>query len=162
MDRPAEAPPVRYVGFWVRSLASVVDIILSSIVLAPLGALLKVEVDTGLDLGSGFQLDWHGISQMLRPHSLASFTVNVLLPAVAVLAFWFTRGSTPGKMIFSAVIVDARTLGRPGQGQLVARYLAYYVSLLAFGLGFLWIAFDRRKQGWHDKIAGTVVIRKPR
>jgi len=162
MDRPAAAAPVRYVGFWVRSLASLVDIVLSSIVLAPLGMLLNVEVDTGLDLGSGIQLDWLAISRMLRPHSLASFTVNVLLPAVAVLAFWFTRGSTPGKMIFSAVIVDARTLDKPGQGQLVARYLAYYVSLLAFGLGFLWIAFDGRKQGWHDKIAGTVVVRKPR
>lgn len=162
MDRPVEALPPRYVGFWARSVASIIDIILSSILLAPLGALLKVEVNAGPDLGSGFQLDWHAITQVMRPHSLASFTLNVVLPAVAVLAFWFTRGSTPGKMVFSAVIVDADTLGKPRQGQLVARYLAYYVSLLAFGLGFLWIAFDRRKQGWHDKIASTVVIRKPR
>ena len=47
----------------------------------------------------------------------------------------------------------------PGTGQWVIRYLAYYLSALVFFLGFLWVAFDRRKQGWHDKIAGTVVVR---
>jgi len=35
----------------------------------------------------------------------------------------------------------------------------YLISKLALYLGFIWIAFDRRKQGWHDKIAGTVVVR---
>lgn len=43
---------------------------------------------------------------------------------------------------------------------LIGRYLAYYVSLIPFGLGFIWVAFDGRKQGWHDKLAGTVVVRK--
>ncbi|MGR3985112.1 MAG: RDD family protein, partial [Gammaproteobacteria bacterium] len=33
---------------------------------------------------------------------------------------------------------------------------------LFFGLGLLWVAFDKRKQGWHDKLAGTVVIKRPR
>ena len=41
------------------------------------------------------------------------------------------------------------------------RLLCYLVSALPFYLGFLWAAFDRRKQGWHDKIAGTVVIQEP-
>ncbi len=45
-------------------------------------------------------------------------------------------------------------------GQAIGRYLAYYVSSIPLGLGLLWVAFDRRKQGWHDKLAGTFVIRK--
>jgi uncharacterized RDD family membrane protein YckC len=45
--------------------------------------------------------------------------------------------------------------------RLVIRLLCYFVSALPFYLGFLWAAFDRRKQGWHDKIAGTVVIQEP-
>ena len=57
------------------------------------------------------------------------------------------------------IIVDARTGKAPSKGQLIGRYFAYYLSLLPLGLGFLWIAWDQRKQGWHDKIAGTVVIR---
>ena len=42
------------------------------------------------------------------------------------------------------------------------RYLGYYVSAIPFGLGLLWVAFDPRKQGWHDKMAGTVVVRRRR
>ena len=44
--------------------------------------------------------------------------------------------------------------------QLIGRYLGYYVSTIPLMLGFLWVAFDARKQGWHDKMANTVVIRK--
>jgi uncharacterized RDD family membrane protein YckC len=65
-------------------------------------------------------------------------------------------------MVVRAEIVDADTLGVPTRAKFVARYLGYYVSTLVIGLGFLWIAFDARKQGWHDKIAGTVVIRRSR
>jgi uncharacterized RDD family membrane protein YckC len=44
----------------------------------------------------------------------------------------------------------------------IVRALACFFSIVAAGLGFIWIAFDREKQGWHDKIAGTVVVRLPR
>jgi uncharacterized RDD family membrane protein YckC len=66
--------------------------------------------------------------------------------------------ATPGKMLMDVEIVSAKTLQRPGPGQLVIRYLGYIVSSLPLGLGFLWILFDKRKQGWHDKLAGTRVI----
>lgn len=39
------------------------------------------------------------------------------------------------------------------------RYVGYIISAIPFLLGFIWAAFDSRKQGWHDKIAATVVIR---
>ena len=44
-------------------------------------------------------------------------------------------------------------------GQLIGRYLGYYVSILPMMLGIIGVGFDARKQGWHDKLAGTVVIR---
>lgn len=55
-------------------------------------------------------------------------------------------------------ITDARTGGRPSRRQLVGRYLAYYVSMIPLFLGFFWIGWDKRKQGFHDKLAGTVVV----
>ncbi|MNC88285.1 RDD family protein [compost metagenome] len=61
-------------------------------------------------------------------------------------------------MAISAKIVDAQTGGRPATGKLVLRYFAYLASTLPLLLGFVWIAIDRRKQGFHDKIAGTLVI----
>jgi uncharacterized RDD family membrane protein YckC len=51
-----------------------------------------------------------------------------------------------------------KTVNKPTVKQSVIRYLAYYVSLIPLGLGFFWIAWDDKKQGWHDKIAGTIVI----
>jgi uncharacterized RDD family membrane protein YckC len=90
----------------------------------------------------------------------AYFLISYVLPAVAVIAFWSTKHATPGKMLIGAKIVDAKTGEYPSLKQHVIRYLGYFLSTFALGLGFIWVAFDRRKQGWHDKLAGTVVVRR--
>jgi uncharacterized RDD family membrane protein YckC len=61
-------------------------------------------------------------------------------------------------MAIGAKIIDAKTGKPPSTGSLVARYFGYIVSAMPLMLGFVWIAVDRRKQGFHDKIAGTVVV----
>jgi len=65
-------------------------------------------------------------------------------------------------MAVSAKIVDASSGNAPSAGQMVGRYFAYFVAGLPLGLGILWVAFDKKKQGWHDKLAGTVVVRQTR
>jgi uncharacterized RDD family membrane protein YckC len=82
-----------------------------------------------------------------------------MVVALVVLVFWHYKKSTPGKMLFKAQIVDAKTGEKMGSGQAFARYLAYAVSVLPCCLGLIWVAFDSKKQGWHDKLAGTVVVR---
>jgi uncharacterized RDD family membrane protein YckC len=62
-------------------------------------------------------------------------------------------------MLLSLRVVDAKTGGSLSVGQSIARYLGYFVSVIPFCLGLIWVAFDSKKQGWHDKIAGTVVVR---
>ena len=69
--------------------------------------------------------------------------------------------ATPGRCL-GARIVDAKTGEAPSVAQLVGRYLAYFVSTTPLCLGLIWVGFDRRKQGWHDKLASTVVIRSKR
>lgn len=86
------------------------------------------------------------------------FVIQVVLPAVATVLFWKYRGATPGKMAISARIVDATTGGPPSTARLIGRYFGYIVSTLPLFLGFIWIAIDRRKQGFHDKLANTVVV----
>lgn len=76
----------------------------------------------------------------------------------AVVGFWRYCGATPGKIALGVRIVDAASGAPPSTARLVVRFLAYFVSALPLVLGFLWVAVDRRKQGWHDKIAGTVVV----
>ena len=77
-----------------------------------------------------------------------------------MIALWIKLGTTPGKMAIGAVIVDARTGAPASGGQCVVRYIGYFVSTLPLLLGFIWVGFDSRKQGWHDKMAGTVVVRR--
>jgi len=81
------------------------------------------------------------------------------LLAIGVILFWKFKSATLGKMTIGAKIVDAKTLQPLSNGQLVGRYFAYFPSILILGLGILWVRWDLRKQGLHDKLAGTVVSR---
>jgi uncharacterized RDD family membrane protein YckC len=142
---PETPPRIEYVGFWKRFVAVVIDTLILLIVIVP--ALIAI----------------YGREYLARAQDSAfagfwDFLLQVVLPAVAVILFWRYRGATPGKMAISARIVDAQTGGRPATGKLVLRYFAYLASTLPLLLGFVWIAIDRRKQGFHDKIANTLVI----
>jgi uncharacterized RDD family membrane protein YckC len=78
--------------------------------------------------------------------------------AVYGATMWKLRGSTIGGIVLDLRVV--RTDGREiDWGTAIVRALACFLSLAVAGLGFFWIAFDDRKQAWHDKIAGTVVVR---
>ncbi len=110
---------------------------------------------------AAFAVDALAVFAVIGPlalFGLRGFVIEALVPAAAVLAFWRRYGATPGKMAVAAKIVDARTGGAPSNASLVKRYVGYLISSLPLFLGFAWIAIDRRKQGWHDKIAGTLVI----
>ena len=133
-----------YVGFWPRVGASLIDTVLLLIILLPIIHAVY---------GPAY---WVSESLIQGPFD---FLVSYVLPAIAVIGFWVARQATPGKMAIGAKIVDAKT-GRPAStGQLVRRYLGYYVSSIPLFLGIFWVAFDDKKQGWHDKLAGTVVVR---
>ena len=91
--------------------------------------------------------------------SPASFIMNWLFPILAVVAFWVTKSATPGKLMLSMKVVDAKTGNTLTVGQAFGRYFGYFLSIIPFGLGLIYVAFDDKKQGFHDKIADTVVIR---
>jgi len=76
----------------------------------------------------------------------ADFLLSWVLPAIAIIVFWRYRQATPQRIAISARIVDAATDKAPTTGQMVGHYFAYFLSTLPLRLGFLWIAFDRRKQ----------------
>ena len=51
------------------------------------------------------------------------------------------------------------TGGKSSTAQFIIRYLGYYVSIIPLFLGIIWVGIDKRKQGFHDTLAGTVVLR---
>jgi uncharacterized RDD family membrane protein YckC len=135
---------LEYVGFWPRTGAAFIDVLLQLVVTLPLTYVVydRVSAPPG-KVVMGF----------------ADVAINYLLPAAVVIAFWIYKGATPGKMAMSARIVDADTGAPLTTSAAVIRYLGYFVSLLPLGVGYFWVAFDRRKQGWHDKMANSVVVR---
>ena len=76
-------------------------------------------------------------------------------------AMWKLKGSTIGGIICGLRVVrlDGRPIDWPTA---IARALSCFLSLAVVGLGFLWIAIDHDRQAWHDKIAGTLVVRAPK
>lgn len=92
--------------------------------------------------------DTHIQTLMVISALLASFLYFILS--------WGRSGQTIGMAISGIKVV--RTDGAPlGYGKAILRYIGFIISAVIFSLGFLWIGFDKRRQGWHDKIAGTLV-----
>lgn len=139
-----ERTDLEYVGFWPRVGASIIDTLLLVVITWPV-------------LDHIYGPSYWRTTTLVKGQ--ADFFISWIFPAVAVILFWTYRQATPGKMAISARIVDAETGGSPRVGQFVTRYVGYFVSILPFFIGIIWVALDPRRQGWHDKLAGTVVVR---
>ena len=137
---------VKYAGFWIRTGAAIIDTLLIMLVTLPL-------------LVAIYGWAYFDAEQTGIVAGLADFLISWVAPAVAVIAFWILKQATPGKMAVSTKIVDAESGNAASTGQLIGRYFAYFAATLPLGLGILWVAFDKKKQGWHDKLAGTAVVR---
>lgn len=139
-----ELENTEYAGFWIRVGAALIDTVLSMLVtIPPLIGIYGMEYFDSTALFAGA---W-------------DFWISWVLPAIAVIIFWVCKSATPGKMLTKIKIIDERSGGKLSVGQSIGRYLAYFISMLPLMLGIFWVAFDKKKQGWHDKISGTVVIK---
>jgi len=134
---------VRYVGFWARLIAGVVDSIWQ----------LTLVFSLGFSVYGAAYIDANTV--FAGPFDVF---IQIGLPFLLYVGFWVVKAATPGKMIVKCIIVNESDFGRVSTMRFVIRYFAYIISFMFFGLGFIWIAFDSKKQGWHDKIAKTVVI----
>ncbi len=133
---------VELAGLGSRLLAQIIDLFW----LIPLSILLEV---VAMAVNGG-------------PMSLGGEIMLNLIGVLVVLLFWAERQATPGKMLLGLRIVDAEDGGVPGMRALVLRYLGYLVAALPLCLGYLWMLWDPRRQGWHDKMARTLVVRDRR
>jgi uncharacterized RDD family membrane protein YckC len=129
------------------------DLIDNIVLLPVMGALVPTRWPTHLTLVA--------IAQAMAAHPLRQL-LGLIFGIVYSVVFWVKFLGTPGKLLLSCHLVDAHTLGPLSVNQALLRNLGYLVSYATLGLGFLWIAWDARKQGFHDKIADSVVLYAPR
>ena len=130
--RIAPIVAVEYMGFWIRFVAAIIDSVIVWVFFGVLSSLAYI------------------------------LPVSVILLVGPLSYYWlFTglKGQTPGKMLVGIKVVNVQG-NRPGLASAALREIpGKLVSAIVFFLGFLWIAWDRQKQGWHDKIAITYVVK---
>lgn len=127
-----------YAGFPRRLAAVLLDALLVLLLLSVLSWALR------FDLSSDFEL--------------FAITLQGIGSGVLVALFWLLFQGTPGKLLLGCRIVDAHTGGRPQPWQMLVRLFGYALSAAPAGLGFFWMIWDARRQGWHDKLARTLVV----
>jgi uncharacterized RDD family membrane protein YckC len=122
-------------GFWIRTFAYIID-------------------------GIGVGIVSSAISSIVSRDSTASSGLNLLLGLAYFAYFWSAQGGgqTLGMRVFNLKVI--RTDGSALTiTQALIRYIGLFISFVCLFIGVIWVAFDAEKQGWHDKIAGTYVIR---
>ena len=92
---------------------------------------------------------------------LTALVVDLFLLIIYFPFFWSTTGATPGQRVLGLRVVAADG-SQLSATKSAVRFLGLLVSFTVLGLGVIWIAFDKHKQGWHDKLAATLVIREDR
>ena len=144
------APGVRFASPGARLLAYIVDTILIGVVFFVLFVAF-----TGLAIGTASDAE-------PSAGAIGGFLLLMLLAIVVSLAyfpwFWWRGGQTPGMKVFRIRVVRDADGGPVSGTAAVLRLLGYWVNQVVFYIGFIWILIDKRRRGWHDLIAGTVVI----
>jgi uncharacterized RDD family membrane protein YckC len=151
---PAQyAPQVTYGGFWIRFVAYIIDAI---IIFVPIFILaIIVGVIAGLGASSS---NTNAATATATTGATGIIELIAFLITVGYFVYFWGKGQTIGMRVFHLRVADAVT-GQPiGYGRAALRYLGYVISAIVCYIGLIWAAFDGRKQGWHDKIANTVVL----
>jgi len=119
-------------GFWRRFFGLIIDLILLGIV----NGILRSALNSGASSGLG----------------------TVIGALYFTLLIGSSRGQTVGQMALGIRVIDFNTGGPIGYGRAFIRWLVSIVSFICLLLGYFWMLWDKEKQCWQDKIAGSVVV----
>ena len=146
-------------GFFSRSLAFVIDLIILSVIqlvgTALIQTLLRFFRLTGLV---------SYVKTLLESSTFQIGSGAVLLTLLVIgyyTFFWTLVGFTPGKAVLGLKVVR-RNGAKLSFGRSLLRFFSYWISAIPLFLGFFWVLWDSKRQGWHDKIAGTQVLYIPK
>ena len=157
------APGIAYAGFWIRVGAAFIDSIIIGVPFVIIFFVFE---------GSAFSAYTTCVNNAVATgspattcgSSLSSIAYWELVGFAVELAYfvimWSKFGGTLGQRILGLHVVDAATGLNIGIGRAIGRFVGYLISSIVLYIGLIWVAFDPRKQGWHDKIASTFVVRK--
>jgi len=152
------APGYEFARHGSRFVAYILDSILMYIlVFGPLVVLIAIGFSIGSDVSRPRAAD-------PDPYSVVTLITVVVIALVVVFGyfpfFWARSGQTPGMRPFGLWVVRDQDGGPLRTRTAILRLIGMYVASTVFYLGFIWIFVDKRRRGWHDLIAGTVVVHR--
>lgn len=149
---PTSSGPA-YAGFWIRFLAYIIDGILVGAVtfgLIKATGVITVFCPAGVTDPNDPSCSGTSISPL--------FYVILLVPLLYDSLLW-SVGGTLGQRVLGLRVVNAATGGNLGIARSLLRFVGFIIATIPIYIGLIWAGFDPRKQGWHDKIAGSFVIK---
>jgi uncharacterized RDD family membrane protein YckC len=124
-------------GFWIRVVAFIIDSILVGVINAIIAAILS-------------------------SNTTGRTGIQTLLGIIYFSYFWSASSPWPGQTVGDKLL-NLRVIRTDGSDltivQAFIRYIGLFISFIVIFIGVIWVAFDPNKQGWHDKIAGTYVVK---
>lgn len=142
-----------YASFWKRLIAAILDGLILSVAFSLFFSMLSVN--------NGFRFSFFLGSPFLTYSGSENLVGNLLRIGLSlayyVLLTW-QSGSTLGKRLMKIKVVAENGSKATFTTVLLREVIGKFVSTIVIGLGFLWVLFDAKKQGWHDKIAKTLVV----
>jgi uncharacterized RDD family membrane protein YckC len=136
--------PVQTAGFGVRVLAYLVD----GFILSFFGGAFPYLVLPNYYSSTGQQVT-----------NVTSGSVAVSFIYFVIFWSWLGGGRTLGMRLLKLRVVREQNMAPPGIVDAVVRWIGLWFSFVLCFAGVIWVAFDSRHQGWHDKIARTLVVR---
>lgn len=141
-----------FAGPVARVTAFVVDVFVFALSILFLRVIIESGLVFAMEAYPLYAAEFSELRAVVMPCLLA-------LSCWVVIWCWSSRGATPGKHWLALKLIDARTGVSPTFDQAALRFFTSILSLLPFGLGFLWALIDKRGQSWHDKLSGVMVVR---
>lgn len=151
------APGVEFAPHGARLVAYIIDGIIISILVG-----IFVVIGSGI-FASGATYEGNRVVSVSTSAALLATVFFVIGGAIGLLYFpffWARGGSTLGMRPFRLRVVRDRDGGQIGWGTAILRLIGLWVAAAVFYLGYIWIFIDKRRRGWQDLIAGTVVIKQ--
>jgi len=161
---PGPAPGLLYAGFWIRFLAYFVDSLILAVPLFGIGAAIAIPSIgtvhcTVVQTQFGQNVTCTGLGGITAAWTVLGLAWLVV-SAVYFVVCWTRWGHSLGQRLCGLRVVDAANGERISTGRAIGRYVGILVSSWVLYIGLIWAAFDPRKQGWHDKMASTFVVRR--
>jgi uncharacterized RDD family membrane protein YckC len=152
------APGIEFAGHGARLVAYIFDSLIISAIFLVLFFIGSIVAASGATVVGDRVTNISGMAA-------AVFTILFIIAFAVVILyfpfFWARGGQTPGMRPFGLRVVRDADGSRIGWGTALLRLIGLWVAAAVFYLGFIWIFIDKRRRGWQDLIAGTVVVKQP-